>query len=125
MLRVYEKGKQLHDPHSPWVRWELELHSRDRLIPSNVLLNPQSFIADAYTCLDWISKEVSRIKTTQKTGDITYQHLVDCAKSSYGRLLDVMCEVEGSPEAVIKKLKRPGKPKRLSMPGMTEMLGDK
>lgn len=125
MLRVYEKGKQLGDKSSPWVRWEVELNNRDRFLPSEVLLNQRPFIAGAYSCLDWVSDEVSRIKTTQKTGEISYEHLVACASSSYGRFLGVMRDVEGSPEAAFKKLIKPGKPKRLSMPGMTEMLGDK
>jgi len=31
-LRIYEKGRQLGDPSSPWVRWELELKNQDRVI---------------------------------------------------------------------------------------------
>lgn len=33
VLRIYEKGKQLGDPQSPWIRWELELHNKDRVLP--------------------------------------------------------------------------------------------
>lgn len=32
-LRIYEKGKQLGDPESPWVRVEVELRNKRRLIP--------------------------------------------------------------------------------------------
>ncbi|MBF0266101.1 MAG: replication initiation factor domain-containing protein [Gammaproteobacteria bacterium] len=32
-LRIYEKGKQLGDSNSKWIRWEIELRSKDRVIP--------------------------------------------------------------------------------------------
>ncbi len=32
MLRVYEKGIQLGDLGSPWVRYEVQLGSRDRVV---------------------------------------------------------------------------------------------
>jgi phage replication initiation protein len=33
LLRVYEKGMQLGTLWDPWVRWEVELHNKDRIIP--------------------------------------------------------------------------------------------
>jgi len=118
LLRVYEKGKQLNDPTSSWVRWELQLNNRDRHIPFDVLINPRPYIAGSYKCMDWVSEEASRIKTTQKTGDISYKHLTDSLKTAYGPMINLMCKVEGSPEAVIKKIIRAGVPKRLNLPGL-------
>jgi phage replication initiation protein len=51
LLRVYEKGKQLGDNTSPWVRWELELHNRDRIIPWDVILEPGKYLAASYACM--------------------------------------------------------------------------
>lgn len=116
MLRIYEKGKQLGDPNSPWVRWELELHSRDRVIPWEVLLNPGGYVAGSYQCMDWVNEEACRIKTTKKTLTISYKELIDSARLGYGRLINVMQEIEGSPENVIKKLSRPGTPSRMIVP---------
>lgn len=116
MLRVYEKGKQLGDKGSPWVRWELQLGNRDRVIPLEVLLNPGPYVAGAYECLDWITEEASRIKTINKTAEISYDHLVRYARSAYGSLLRVMREVEGGADAVLDKLVMPGLPKRLRLP---------
>jgi DNA relaxase NicK len=61
LLRVYEKGKQLGDESSPWVRWELELHNRDRVIPWEVLLEPvQDFkLRICYKFLTRITNELS------------------------------------------------------------------
>ena len=66
LLRIYEKGKQLGDPLSPWVRWELELHNKDRTIPLDVLIRPGHYLAGGYPCLSWICESQDRIKTTRK-----------------------------------------------------------
>jgi phage replication initiation protein len=115
MLRIYEKGKQLGDPSSPWVRWELELHNQDRIIPWDVILEPDKYLAGSYACMGWVNEIQERIRTTRKTATLSYDHLTHYAKQAYGPLLSVMLEVEGSAEAVIEKLKRPGVPSRLQL----------
>jgi phage replication initiation protein len=54
LIRIYEKGKQLGDPNSPWVRWEVELHNKQRVIPWDVLINPGPYVAGAYPCTQWV-----------------------------------------------------------------------
>ncbi len=110
LMRVYEKGKQLGAPNSPWVRFELELHNTDREIPFDVLLEPGKYVAGAYPCMAWAQEEASRIRTIQKSGQIGYQHLSHYLSVAYGRHLNVMLEVEGSAERVIEKLRREGVP---------------
>jgi phage replication initiation protein len=116
LLRIYEKGKQLGDKNDPWVRWEVELHNKDRVIPWDVLINSGSYVAGAYPCLEWITHETSRIKTYKKTTSIGYDVATYFAKQSCGRLINVMIQKEGSPEKVIEKLIRSGKPARLDIP---------
>lgn len=118
-MRIYEKGKQLGRASSPWVRWELELHNTDRIIPFDVLLEPGKYVAGAYPCVAWVQAVASRIKTTQKTAEISYQHL------AYGRMVNTMLEVEGSAEKVVEMIRRPGLPKRLDMPVIPEGEGFK
>lgn len=118
LMRVYEKGKQLRDPKSPWVRWELELHNRDREIPFAVLLEPGRYVAGSYRCMRWVREEARRIRTIQRTGEIGYAHLLHYARLAYGRLINVALEAEGSPEAVIEKIRRDGTPARLDLPGL-------
>lgn len=124
VLRTYEKGKQLGDPTSPWVRWELELHNRDRVIPWDVIANPGGYVAGAYPCTAWIIEEACRIRTTQNAERISYKVLTHYARQAYGRHINVMLEVEGSPEKVIERLRREGKPSRLSMPRPPEFPDD-
>lgn len=114
LLRVYEKGKQLGDTSSLWVRWELELHNRDRIIPWEVILEPGKYLAASYACMDWVSEIQERIRTTRQTAMLSYQHLTHYARQAYGPLINVMMEVEGSAEKVIEQLIRPGSPARLS-----------
>ena len=115
VLRVYEKGKQLGDSSSPWVRWELELHNRDRIIPWDVILEPGKYLAASYACMGWVSEIQERIRTTRQTATLSYQYLTYYARQAYGPLINVMLEVEGSAEKVIEQLIRSGSPARLTM----------
>ena len=123
LCRIYEKGKQLGDPRSPWVRFEVELHNKDRVIPFRVLLEPGAFVAGAYPCLRWVSDKVSRIATIANTATTSYDALIRHARNAYGQLIDTAEVVEGSAEAAIQRLKRPGFPKRLEMPDVPEHEG--
>lgn len=122
LVRIYEKGNQLGDPKSPWVRWELELHRKDRDIPWDVLLNPGSYIAGAYPCMGWIHGETSRIRTFKNKAVIGYNFLTHCASQAYGKHLGVMLAIEKDPAKVLEKLIRPGKPARLDFPAPPECI---
>lgn len=45
LVRAYEKGKQLGDESSPWLRVELEMRSRDLRIPIDILLHAGDYLA--------------------------------------------------------------------------------
>lgn len=124
MLRVYEKGMQLGAKWHPWVRWELELHSVDRVIPWDVLLEPGKFVAGAYPkATGWIQQDMSRIRTIQNTAQISYDYMTACTSMSFGKHLNVMLEIEGSAERVLQKLVRDGVPKRLDLPNVDKNEG--
>jgi len=119
MARIYEKGMQLGTPGHPWVRWEVELHNTSRFIPFEVLLEPGKYVAGTYPAFNWVQDEMQRIRTIQKTGQITYDSSVHHAKRSVGKLINVMMAKEGSAEKVVEKLIRDGIPKRLDTPSLT------
>lgn len=115
--RVYEKGRQLGDKSSPWVRIEVEMKAVSRILDFEILLYPGRYLAASYPAFAWISDLQERIVTTQKKVEITYQRSVEWAKQQVGALLYVMREIEGSAEAAIAKLVREGEvPKRLKLP---------
>jgi phage replication initiation protein len=113
LLRVYEKGKQLGETSSPWVRWEVELHNVDRVIPWTVIADPAPHIAGAYPALSWVNELASRIPTLRRTDQISYERIIFYARVAYGRLIDTMLEREGSSERVVDRLWREGTPRRL------------
>lgn len=120
LMRVYEKGKQLGNPHSPWVRFELELHNKDREIPFDVLLRPGHYVAGSFPCMSWVSDEALRIRTIQNQRRIAYDVAVYWAGHSFGKLVSYMERVEGNPDAVLGKLRRPGIPARLDLPDVPD-----
>ncbi|MEW6563602.1 MAG: replication initiation factor domain-containing protein [Pseudomonadota bacterium] len=69
-FRGYEKGKQLGDSSSEWVRYEVEFKSVDRVIPFDALLKAGEYLAAAYPALSFISEKQSRIATVQKAAQI-------------------------------------------------------
>ncbi|MGH8737563.1 MAG: replication initiation factor domain-containing protein [Burkholderiales bacterium] len=115
LYRAYEKGKQLGDAASNWVRHEVQFSNRDRVIPWEAVLEPGRYLAGAYPALRWVAEDASRIATLRRTDAISYKRLVHHASVAYGPLLNVMRDREGSDEAVLRKLTRPGAPRRLAL----------
>lgn len=114
MLRVYEKGRQLGDPDSVWVRWELELHNRDRVIPLDVLVSPQEFLAGSYPAMSWVSELIQKISTGREKLKITYEKLVASARIQYGKLLHFgSLQLGKTKEEMFHEIYKPGVPERL------------
>lgn len=114
MLRCYEKGKQLGDQASPWVRFEVELRNNDRDLPFDVLTRCDEYFVGAYRCLERVLDAAGeRIKTHQKEGEIALEVMQEHARNGYGQLLHVMRVRGVSAAAIIEELSRPGVPRRL------------
>jgi len=106
-FRAYEKGKQLGDANSKWVRLELEILANKRGIPYEILEKQSEYLAGGYECLSYLNIEQSKIATQQKTEQICYDHLEQYAKQSYGRFIEVMLMAWGGcPELVVERLRR-------------------
>jgi len=121
LFRIYEKGKQLGDVSSLWVRFELELHNVDRDISPDILLFKGEYLSGSYECMNWIEAEQSYIKTQKNSAQVTLGHLEMHAKRAYGRLLNLLMVVtDDSPGQVIERLLRvDGYPRRLSTVNLT------
>ena len=115
VLRVYEKGKQLGDETSPWVRAEVELRNKSRLIPWLAVTQAGQFLAGAYPALRFLSAEQSRLRTVQRAGQISYATMVKNLRTQGGKSLHVMTIVHGGDAAaVLTQVVREGVPKRLA-----------
>lgn len=115
LCRIYEKGKQLGDPQSPWCRVEVEFRAKSRVIPHDVLVRASDYLAGAFPCLAYLSQRQDKVRTLKKSAEIGYARMIDCLRTQYGPALHVMLLVEGGdPFAVLEQAIRPGTPKRLA-----------
>lgn len=94
MARIYEKGQQLGDENSPWVRAEAEIRSKQRHIPIDVLLDPDKYFAGAYPWFKTILMGMSPVdvepvciktKVLKKT-EIELKQAISYAKNQFGKL---------------------------------------
>lgn len=114
LLRVYEKGRQLGDTSSPWVRVELELRNKNRFIPWDVLTTPTTYLAGGYPCLAFLSAVQDKIRTITKAVQITIGSIVQYLRTAGGKSINVLMQVHGGDAfAVINAIKRDGIPRRL------------
>lgn len=119
-IRIYEKGRELGDKSSPWVRVEVEYKSVDRLIPFDVLLKAGEYLAAAAPALAHLSEKQTRILTTQKSVEVAYQASIDAIQHQWGRYIWTICQIEGSAEKAFEKLAKEGVPTRLIVPSYTD-----
>jgi len=120
MLRVYEKGIQLGDFNSPWVRYEVQLGARDREIPLDVLLKPTQYFAGCYPCLaGLVAEAAAKIPTRQTEARTTLSHLLTHLKRSYGKLLHVLGKSEDFDSTeLVEEVRVIGVPRRLNPSGV-------
>lgn len=115
--RVYEKGRQLGDKASEWVRVEVEMKSVNRIIPFDALLRPGEYLAASYPAFAWINERQERIVTIQKKTEIAYTAMVAWLKRQCGAAINVLVAMEGSADLAIAKIIREGEiPSRLKVP---------
>lgn len=87
-LRVYEKGKQLGDEESAWVRWELQMRSSTRKrICLDVLSDPLSYMRGAFQCLDFVASCMRRLEVTQEVTKATAKSVLRHVRRQYGATL--------------------------------------
>lgn len=114
-LRVYEKGKQLGDASSSWVRAEVELRNKGRVVPWDVVTDAGRYLAGAYPALGFLSAEQSRLRTMRRAGEISYAAMVKNLRAQGGKSLHVMSIVHGGDASgVLLQVVREGLPKRLA-----------
>lgn len=117
MLRVYEKGKQLGDKSSAWTRFEVQLGSRDRVIPFDALIKRDEFFAGCYPALaQMVAHAAEAIPTLQKSGETTLAHLLYHLRRCYGKLVDTLVSDAGAKDAdLIEEVRVIGLPRRVSL----------
>jgi DNA relaxase NicK len=125
LLRIYEKGKQLGEKNSKWVRWEVELHSSQRVIPLDAMIKPSEYLAATYPALSFLSAEQCKIKTTIKQTTMTIERIVENQVTNTRKAINMMrliCGMNDSEivETFLKDIEEPdcrsSMPSRLKVP---------
>lgn len=107
VCRVYEKGRQLGDPASEWVRIEVEWHNKDRVIPLDIIRQPGAYLAGAYSAFSFCDVKQCTVTIAKNALRITYDALMGHLQRSYGRLFSVVATVESDLESLVRSLADP------------------
>jgi phage replication initiation protein len=108
LFRCYEKGKQMKSEENPnWVRAEMELHSHQRKIDFDALINPDPYFAGCYEILAEIMVDVPPITIPTFKNDYTIlaSVAIENGKRQIGRLINFMFHYMGmSSDDIVKQL---------------------
>jgi len=118
-LCVYEKGKQLGDKASPWVRYEGRFGAKYRSIPADVLVRPGAYLAGMFPCLAWISEIADKFATAAKKVKCGMNSLAFHLKRQYGRVLNFAKSIHKNDADYLQwvgSLCRSGLPDKLKVP---------
>lgn len=119
ILYFYEKGRQLGDEESPWVRLELRQRNKDYIIPFDVLLYPGDYLCSAYPylseVLNYDYSEQYRFERIKKTNGVAIEHVVKYAKMQVSPAIKMLKSLGLKPEDIVSKLfnQQAKMPKRL------------
>lgn len=124
--RIYEKGAQLGDKDSPWVRFEIEWKSSNgAIIPYDILDNPGIYLRDAYECFSWVpneSKAVESVRYATKTKlKIDIDQFKFHCRNQYGKLISTLMGLGIPVDHVLADLARSGIPSRLIVPPILDL----
>lgn len=90
-LCVYEKGKQMGLPSSPWTRCEVRLYGKHVEVPHDVVLNPAAYLRGSYSVLSGLIEGVcTRLKTIRKQVECSAEAAIAWAHRQVGPFLNVL-----------------------------------
>jgi len=114
LFRAYEKGKQLGDASSPWVRVECEWRSKSRWLPYDMVTRPGAYLAGAFPWLSFLSAEQCRVKTSIRAAKLSFDRGMTVLRQQWGKWVNLALMVFGGDYAeVVERVKREGLPARM------------
>lgn len=119
-LCIYEKGRQLGNPDSEWLRIEIRFGNRDRVIPHDIVLDPTKYFAGGFVALEnLVSSIAQKIMTDQRDivieeRTIVLKRLTHYLIAAYGKTLYQLAqELNFDTQALYDLLHVVGVPRRL------------
>jgi phage replication initiation protein len=113
LVRCYEKGIQLGQAGSPWVRIEVQLTGTDRVIPLDALEYPAEYFQGAARWPFSVTDSPLRIRTRVEREAIGFSKLLEESRRAYGTFVDYLVGQGLEPAEIVGALRRPGVPRRL------------
>lgn len=108
ILYFYEKGKQLGDENSEWVRVELRQRNKDYIIPFDVLLYSGDYLCSAYPhlskVLDYDFSEQYQFERIKKTNGIGLEHVIKYAKMQVSPAIQMLKSIGLDEREIVKEL---------------------
>ena len=100
-LRAYEKGRELGDRQSPWVRYEGEFRASSRKeLPLDMLRRPGDYLLGAYPVLRFLQAMATRIEATKEAAICTWKSARRHLARQYGKTLRFIVHHCKTPEAL-------------------------
>lgn len=103
-LRRYDKGKAEGDPDSTWVRVELEMKSKNTIIPLEMLLQPEIYFCQYPWLKNLRNSESSKLETKTKRAEINIDDSKKIIKNQFGKYLRVLRGIANSTEELLDEL---------------------
>jgi phage replication initiation protein len=121
MLRCYEKGKQLGDLESPWVRFEVQFGSQDRELPLAMLTDRDAYFAAAYPALQEVLGIVGeKIKTTRETTRLSLSKAIEHLHRSYGKWINFAVSQGVESADLVEAVRVRAVPSRLNLASLAD-----
>lgn len=89
-LCAYEKGKQLGDPDSKWLRLEGRFGAKYREISLDILTDPAAYLAGHFKPLAFVAQAVKRMKTSALRAASELKKAMKYCSIQYGGFLKVV-----------------------------------
>lgn len=121
LIRCYEKGIQLGDKNSKWVRIECQLTAVDRAIPHDILNDPARYFQGAANWPFTVSSAPLRIRTRVEREAVSFEKMIHETRRGYGQFINYM-QLQGfNAQEIVEALSRHGIPKRLHGPSFEKL----
>lgn len=115
MVRAYEKGRQLGNVDSEWVRVEIQFGNKDRVIPHEIVLKTDHYFVGAHKALEqFIDVAALRCRTDQTERETTLETAKRAIRTQYGKVINQALIENGEDfAALVVDVRQEGVPPRM------------
>ena len=103
LVRVYEKGKQLGDKTSLWVRVEIEYRSRDLVLNMDMILNPGDYMAQypAFQRPEFFTEQAKQAESKKRTIQNSIEHYIKYLRIQGSKAVKMLVEHGKTAEEIL------------------------